>query len=118
MEKKKTNTIIWIAIVIIVVAAIAIYYWPKTNNNGIVDEATIQCIAQNSKIYTTQTCPHCAEQKRILGDSLSLFDNVDCTTNQQACIDANIEYVPTWEINGEKTTGVFTFEQLKEMTGC
>lgn len=117
MKSRKSNLLIWLVIIVIVVAALAFYYWPSPSG-GQIDEATIRCIAQNSKIYTTQTCPHCAEQKRILGDYLGLFNNTDCTTNQQACIDAQIEYVPTWEINGEKTTGVFELPKLKEMTGC
>ncbi|MBU0907761.1 MAG: hypothetical protein KKD18_04720 [Nanoarchaeota archaeon] len=116
MNKKNSNLIIWTIIVVIILIVAIIEFWPSNSAN--VDEATMRCIAQNSKLYVSKTCPHCAQQKQILGDYLNLFNTVDCVDNRQACIDAEIEYVPTWEINGEKTTGVFEILELKEMTGC
>lgn len=115
MKKKKVNIIIWIIIIAIILAVVLIKFWPSGNN---VDEATMRCIAQNSKIYVSRTCPHCAQQKQILGDYLGLFNMTDCVDNQQECINAGIEYVPTWIINGEKQTGVFEIQQLKDLTGC
>ena len=34
------------------------------------------------------------------------------------CQEAGITAYPTWEINGEKSTGVKSIEQLNELSGC
>jgi glutaredoxin len=115
--KNKKKLIIWLTIILIIAAVALINYWPS-NSNSDIDEATMQCIAQNSQLYVSKTCPHCAQQKQILGDYLSLFEMIDCIDNQQACIEAGIEYVPTWVIRGERNTGVFELSELKAMTGC
>ena len=114
---KNKNLIIWAVIAVIIVVVISIIYRSPSPNNAL-DEATMNCIAQNSQLYVLTNCPHCSQQKQILGNYLDLFNTIDCIDAQQACIDAGVRYVPAWKINGELHTGVFELEELKEMTRC
>ncbi len=114
---KNKNLAFWVVIAVIILATILVIYWPSSQG-GVLDEATMNCITQNSQLYVLTNCPHCSQQKQILGNYLDLFNVIDCIDNQQACIDAGVRYVPAWQINGELHTGVFELEELKEMTHC
>ena len=41
---------------------------------------------------------------------------IDCFYEQEKC--TNIQYTPTWIINGQKYEGFQSIEKLKELTGC
>jgi len=85
--------------------------------NGI-DAGTVNCIVGNSTVYVSVTCGVCAEQKEIFGEQFKNLNSVDCTEEQQKCVDMGISHVPTWVINGEKMVGLKSVEELKELTGC
>ncbi len=113
--KKKISNIIFLAVGLLIVLVLVFVLAYKPNNT---DESTAKCIADNSKLYVSKTCSHCAQQKIILGDYIAFFDIVDCTDNPQECIEQGIQYVPTWVIGGEKYTGAHEIQELKEITGC
>lgn len=84
-----------------------------------------QCIADSgATFYGAFWCPHCEEQLEMFGNSDKLLPYVECSTpdgqNQtQACRDAEIQSYPTWDMpDGERITGVQTFQTLSEETGC
>jgi glutaredoxin len=85
-----------------------------------------QCLTdKGAKFYGAYWCPHCAEQKRILGDSMKKINYVECAIpgNQQGqtvpCQDAKIESYPTWVFaDGSRVTGVQQVDTLAEKTGC
>lgn len=114
--KKSTKSLIFFTIIVAIIVIILIINSVKSNGNE--DESLMKCIAENTKIYVSKTCSHCAEQKRILGDYLDLFDMTDCATEPEICSENGILYVPTWIINEEKHTGVLPISTLKKLTNC
>ena len=112
MEAK--NWIMIIAVALIIAVVFSIFYFKDEE----VDEATINCVAENSILYVSKTCSHCAEQKRILGDNLDKFTLIDCQDESEKCALSEIYAVPTWDIKGEKYVGVKSLNELKEISGC
>lgn len=88
------------------------------NDSPDLEEQTAQCIADNSKLYVSKTCTHCAAQKEILSEYIDKFNLIDCTESQQECIDNQITAVPTWIINNQQYIGVKSIEELKQLTQC
>jgi hypothetical protein len=114
MKNKIIGLIVLVVIAALIVVVVANYWFPDVGH----DEGVMKCIGQNSVLYASKICRHCAQQKQILGDYLDLFNVVECTENQQACVDAGVEYVPTWVINGERHVGVFEIDELRDFAGC
>jgi len=84
-----------------------------------------QCIADSgATFYGAFWCPHCEEQRDMFGNSARLLPYVECSTpdgqNQtQECRDADISSYPTWDMpGGDRVTGVQSFGQLSDATGC
>ena len=78
-----------------------------------------QCMTSKGvKMYGANTCPHCNAQKKAFKGSFDYIDFIECNENPAACQEAGIEAYPTWEINGEKTTGRKSLSELAEMSGC
>ena len=115
MERKYKKGIMILVIAFIITLVVLIAF---VKSNGNEDDQTIKCIAENSELFISKTCGHCASQKEILGEHLTYFTLIDCTTNDPRCIKNEIRYVPTWLIKGEKYTGKKSLSQLKELTGC
>jgi hypothetical protein len=69
-------------------------------------------------------CPHCQEQKALFGKSVKNLPYVECSTpdgqgQTPECKTQNIESYPTWQWkNGDRKTGVLTFQELSQFTGC
>ncbi len=111
----KKETLYFILIIIGILGTIGII---MLNNSSDIEEETAECIADNSKLYVSKTCTHCAAQKEILSDYLDRFTIIDCTEEQQECLQAGITAVPTWSINNQNYVGVKSIEKLKELTQC
>ena len=112
--KKDTKTYLGLTIVVVII--ILGIYWAKGNGNN--DEAVIQCIAENSQLIVKEGCPACASQEKILENYINKFNVTDCSIKPQKCMDLGITHVPTWIINGERSEGVQSIEELKALTGC
>jgi len=112
MKKK----IVFLLYIFGIISIILMINFLKPNNNA--DEETMKCIASKTTLYLLKTCSHCSSQKEILGDYVNLFNIVDCTENQTECIAQGIKSVPTWIINRQKYSNVFSIKQLKELTNC
>jgi len=102
---------------IIIVLAIVIFWALFIRNTGF-DEETAKCVAAKSKLFSSKTCSHCVEQKRIIGRYIGYFDVVDITENPWVWDEYNLRGVPTWIINGEQYEGIQSAEKLKELTDC
>ncbi len=80
--------------------------------------------AGGAKFYGAYWCPHCSEQKEVLGSALSLIDYVECDAkgtdpDPEACLAAGIEGYPTWQMPGKPDiTGKQTFTELAAWSGC
>ena len=113
--KKDIKIYIGIALVVVVIiAAIMIVQ----NNGSDVDEKITRCIANNSVYYGKLVCPACDKQEEIFGSNSKLLNKVDCFYDFPLCMNATIEFTPTWVIKGEKYVGVQSIERLQELTGC
>lgn len=123
METKNNKEIsgMWISIITAIVFTLVLFagtfiieYLLSTEN----DISTLDCIAEKSELYVSDGCGYCNKQKQLLGEDLAKFNIIDCRENLQACIDNNIEVVPTWIIDNETYKGYHMIEDLKEATGC
>lgn len=87
-------------------------------------EEFAKCIADSgAKFYGASWCDACESQKEMFGEAVQFLPYIECSDEETremlpVCQEAGITTYPTWEINGEKTTGVNSFEQLAEITGC
>ena len=74
-----------------------------------------------AKMYGSYLCPHCRDQKELFGAAASRLPYVECTgqgsAQATACRDAGIKNYPTWIINGTRTEGVMTLDQLAAASG-
>ena len=74
--------------------------------------------------YGASWCPHCQEQKRLFGASVSRLPYVECSPAGQnapqspSCNRAGIQSYPTWIINGRAYVGqVLSLAELADVTG-
>lgn len=74
--------------------------------------------------YGASWCPHCQEQKRLFGASVSRLPYVECNLagpnapQSSACTRAGIQSYPTWIINGRAIVGqVLSLAELANATG-
>jgi hypothetical protein len=120
--KKKTKIIVCIIFAILV---IFLFYRASTKSNepGQYD-AFAQCLTDKGVVmYGAYWCPHCAEQKRMFGNSFKFINYVECdpkgaNANPVVCKEKNIESYPTWIIANEKYTGSQELGMLAAQTGC
>lgn len=89
-----------------------------TRTEGAFDQFA-QCLTDKGvKMYGSNTCPHCNEQKKSFKGSFDLITYVECNQNPTACQEAAIDAYPTWEIDGKRTEGRKSLSELSELTGC
>jgi glutaredoxin len=69
-------------------------------------------------MYGLSTCPHCLEQKELFGDSFKYVTYVECSEQQSLCTAKGVQYVPSWEINGNIEVGVKPLDELARIAGC
>jgi hypothetical protein len=68
------------------------------------------------KMYGSATCPHCANQKALFGESFKYVDYIECRDNPVAC--ADLEGVPAWDIKGNIVYGEQSLDNLAKYSGC
>ena len=69
-------------------------------------------------MYGTNVCPACASQKDLFGESFQYINFVDCNAQRTECLRKNIEYFPTWIINGQYYAGVQKLSDLMRYANC
>ena len=78
-----------------------------------------QCLGENGvTMYGSRYCSHCQKQKEMFGESFSLINYVECTTQGTLCARKNVPAYPSWEIKGRIMVGEKTFEELSTLSGC
>lgn len=84
-----------------------------------------KCLSDSgAKIYGAFWCSHCKDQKNMFGSSWKHVNYVECSTpdgkgQTEICIAEGIRSYPTWEFpDGERDSGVISFQELSEKTGC
>ncbi len=84
-----------------------------------------QCLTDSgAKFYGAFWCGVCDSQKELFGEAAQYLPYIECSdqeiremTNPE-CQKEKITSFPTWEFNGEKSSGYKTFEKLAELSGC
>lgn len=107
-------------ILIIGIFLIGIYLFYNFNVNplGGYDEFTL-CLSESGlKMYGTEWCSHCKNQKKLFGNSFKNIDYIDCDKNKDICLSEGIRGYPTWKTNGQKYPGEQSLNKLSELTGC
>ncbi len=84
-----------------------------------------QCLAtKQAKMYGLYWCPHCIEQKQMLGESFHYVPYVECAIKgsselMPACKMAGVKLFPSWQFGMEPPReGVLSLEALSDKTGC
>ena len=98
---------------------------PVASVDTISSEKLAKCLtAAGAKMYGAYWCPHCADQKKLFGDSFKFVSYVECApkgenANPEACKKAGIEGYPTWIFSdGKKVTGTQKLAKLSELSNC
>lgn len=104
-------------VVLFSILLLIVLFYPDENNIEYSQEV-MECITNNSILYTQLGCSHCEKQEGILGDNIEIFKVVDCFYDLSLCSEGSIMYTPTWIIGGIHIKGVYSIEELKSMTGC
>ena len=82
-----------------------------------------QLTAKGARMYTAYWCPHCHEQKELLGrEATATLTVIECApdgrnSQKELCDAKKIEGYPTWEINGTLDSGVKPLLKLAELIG-
>lgn len=131
MAKKVKSSGKGMAIVgIVVVAAIVLVLFMFTGKESYNSEdvdAFAKCITENGAVmYGAFWCPHCADVKKMFGESFRYVNYVECDPrgeNEQSllCLEKGIESYATFEFNDDPNTrliGEPSFEELAAATGC
>jgi hypothetical protein len=118
MDKKQIWAIISIIIVIVGAAIVIKSFFPKDPDLKYADFA--KCLTtQGWVMYGSATCPHCADQKAMFRDAFKYTNYVGCDTNSSACVEKNIQGIPTWiGLAGERLVGTQSLEELSRLSGC
>jgi len=113
-------------VVLILIVFGGLIGWQKwsASQPGALDEFAQCLVDEGATFFGAFWCPHCADQKKMFGNSVDLLPYKECSTpdgqGQTAeCNDAGITGYPTWEFaDGERLNGVVELETLAEKTGC
>jgi glutaredoxin len=119
-KKKEILVFIVIIIAISLIISVILLFNHKDQGTCSINEKIINCIASKSILIASPTCPHCAEQKQILGGNITCFNVIETTdSNSTEIINKyKIVGVPAWIIDEKVNYGVKTLDELKQLTGC
>jgi uncharacterized membrane protein len=97
--------------------------WEITSISGETEIALAKHLtATGAKNYGAFWCPHCYEQKQLLGkDAFAEINYIECdpqgkNPQREACMAAGIESFPTWEIEGKLYPGTKTAAELAKLS--
>ncbi len=117
MKKGNKKIIIW-GVVIIVLAVSINAIIKNANAPGDLDEFALCLTEKEVKMYGTDWCHFCQDQKSKFGKSFKKVDYVNCDFQSELCLIAGVESYPTWQIDGETYTGVQQLNRLASLSGC
>ena len=116
---KKGNKKILILGILIVALIVSVNAIIKSSNApGDLDEFALCLTEKGVKMYGTDTCHFCQEQKNRFEKSFKKVDYINCNFKSQECYAAGIKAYPTWEVNGELYTGLQPLQRLSSLGGC
>lgn len=120
MENKKIK---WFVFGIAAVLAIAILFYGRGSitGNAVIpgqyDDFAKYLSGQGVKMYGTEWCSHCKNQKELFGPSFRYVNYIDCDKKREECSSAGVQGYPTWKINGQNYPGEQSLERLAQLSG-
>lgn len=118
------SVVIICVVVVALLLGIGFYAGNETPTASAEMETFNQCLADSgATFYGAFWCPHCADQKELLGNATAI-PYVECSTPDrrgqlEVCVEAEIESYPTWDFaNGNRLTGTQQLATLASETGC
>ena len=116
--KKKNKNIIILGLVIVAVVVSVNAIMQSSNSPGELDSFAT-CLTENEvKMFGTDWCQFCQQQKSMFGKSFKQVDYIDCDLESQECFANGIRSYPTWKVNGEYYSGVQQLNTLSSLSGC
>lgn len=101
-------------ILVLIIAAIVVY----ARLPGKYDYFA-KCLTEKGvKMYGTDSCSHCQNQKHDFGKSFKYVDFTNCNYAQSVCNLKGITGYPTWIVEEKSYPGEQSFQRLSELTGC
>ena len=116
MKKIFKNPWTYFVIVLILFAAFYGYKSIAGKSQGQYDEFAKYLTEQGVKMYGTEWCPHCKNQKKLFGSSFQYIDYIDCDKNRNECSIAGITGYPTWKIGEQSYPGGQSLERLAQLS--
>lgn len=121
IKKKKSGKFWQKAFVIMVAVIFIVSIFPALLSNsggGDLDEFA-QCITSAGAVmYGVEWCSNCQAQKNLFGDSVQYIDYVECSENEDLCVEKNITAVPTWIISDRSYVGLLSLNELSRVSNC
>mgnify|MGYP001198643788 CR=1 FL=1 len=117
---KSKERLIWVGIAAVLALAYAGFWY---HNNYRYDDFAKCMASKQVKMYGAYWCPHCADQKEILGKSYR-FVYVECGIQgsheeSDECKKLGVKLFPTWRFpDSSMTPLVFSAQELSDKTGC
>jgi hypothetical protein len=109
-------------LIVLAIAALCVPAGSADSNNL---DTFAQCLGEKkATMYGSFLCPHCDDQKKLLGQSFRYVPYVECSipgSRQMtfACLAAQIRFTPTWIFaNGDRLIGLQPLKTLGEKAGC
>lgn len=117
MAKKNKKIFIWIAIIVIIV--LSAYFVKRGMDKPGQYDSFAKCLTEKgARMYGTEWCSHCQNQKSLFGKSFEYVSFTDCNLDTAACSEKNITGYPAWIINGDQYQGQQTLQKLGYLTDC
>jgi len=111
----KNKIKIWIVIGIVVLVGII---WTFNVSGGSYDSFA-QCLTSKGvKMYGTDWCGNCQDQKKSFGSSFQYIDYINCDKDRSACSAASVKGYPTWHINNRVLLGTQPLQILAQISEC
>ena len=119
-NKKKTKQYIWIAVIVVILLGGAWWVMHKPTVAAGAYDQFAQCLTSKGvAMYGAYWCPHCANQKKLFGNSYRFIKYVECANDPQTCINAGVNGYPTWKFaDGSKLEGEQDLQALADKTSC
>jgi|TARA_Y100000310_G_scaffold345277_1_gene463345 glutaredoxin len=114
----KTKTITTLVIVGLIIGLSSYGLFKSATGPGEYDNLANCLTNKGIKMYGTDWCSHCKDQKVLFGKSFKKVDYVNCDTRKQDCRDAGVSGYPTWIINGEQYSGTQSLSELARLSEC
>src|ERR1051326_2628847 len=120
-EGKRTRMLIYVGILILVAAAFLAGRYYKNHKY----DSFAKCLAsKQAKMYGLYWCPHCVDQKAMLGSAFKYVPYVECAIRGSRelapeCKVAGVKLFPSWQFGmAPPKEGVLPLDALSEKTGC